>query len=341
MRRIYWLMSLLLVIFSSLISQGRKIFICDAVDMSPLPAASVTNGSGELVGLSDYDGYIDLSTRSLPLIISYQGYDKKIIKELTDTISLNSSVVSLPELVVGRDNTGVRLICLADELTTNIAGEDTIFVKARYIVDFILPFKDKPKGFKKQENARIINEQYDAVKRTKAGSEKIDAKEVFLLPAVGFVELKSGSLVLPEVITENPVSDTRIKFDGLDCNLRRRDNQLICSFDALENKKNHRISPGFAKLLGFSMDITRMEFTESFAYHPGEIDRAFDFLGASFGFDGILRGKMFKFMLGIKGDMSFQSSVELKLLDSQFITNEESRQLRKDPGSYPFPNVSL
>ena len=337
MKHLSLVVALSAILLFSLICNGKSMFICDAVDMSPLQAASIINSKGELIGLSDRNGYIDIPSYSLPLTVSYQGYDKEVIELPSDTIKLTAPVITLPELVVGRDKTGVRLICLADEITTNISDEDTIIVKARYIVDFLLPFKDRPKGFKQQEKARIINKQSDAVKRTKAGSEKINVDDLLILPAISFVGLRSGSLILPEEISDNAVASKRIKVGDRTVNLRRRDNRIILSSDKLENEENHVYSPGFAKLLGLSMDITRLENTISYYYHPGEIDRAFDFIGASFGFGGTLRGKMFKKMLGIKDDMSFQSSVEIKLLECQFITNEESRQLRKNPGSYPFP----
>lgn len=321
---------------------GKKIFIGDSYDRSPLPAAALFNKDGGLIGISDNEGNFDHpDLGSYPVRITYLGYKDKILLHPADTVLLVSTTFNLPEVTVDQNKTGVRLICFVKESLSFTTDSDTTLISSDYLVDYIVPLQKKVKGFKAHKSPRILDTRRKII-RTHSELSEESLKYLEMLSPVNFSSLQAGKLPYPAVLNESEnVSADLTTTKNKSVHFKRRGETLALFMDALEGSKDNKISPGFFKLLGLTFDFTRFDLSNTYNFNPAGIDQIFDKTGTSIAVNMNLRGKVLKRMLKSSSDIKCEMLVEIIPLDYQLITTEESAELLKDPGDLKISQYKL
>ena len=325
-------------VVSTPLGLGRNIYVVDSFDGMGLPAAAVYNRNEVLLGMTGREGALEVNDSiSFPIFVRFGGYDDAVCLSLPDTVRMNPvNVRQLPDVTITQDYVGARLLCRANEKMTIVTGRDTINVTAVYLVDYVVPIDGKPKGFKTRNMPRILDRKMDiSVVKNGEKQQSSDDYDDFLLDIMNpihFFTIRYGKLKYPQELDARENANADVKKDKLSHHFRRRGNTVTRFINGLEGEKDGKYSPGFLKFLGATMDMTRMDFTDVYAYNPYGINQSLDMASMTMALDIAYRGKMIKRLFKTKETVDCKAVITLEPLDYQLITTEESKELRKNAG---------
>lgn len=325
-----------IIIVSLLSASGvaaHEMAILDSLDHEPLPAASVLDRNGSVISQSDKDGNAYISENALfPIEIRYLGYETARLNELTDTVIMNAASYNLNEITVANDKIGSRTICYAREYTTMVCNGDTLTVFSEYMVDYMLPFNDKAKGFKSQTKPRVLNNR-SRVRRIFADHTRPDS--IYDSPKYkpiwsSLAEITYASIEEPMSMRGKEVADTIIFTGKTGTRYNKQNGRMTVFTDELEKETNHVLTPGILKLLGMTLDITRNDVTALYPIKDQPIYNYYDMTAISYNYRIVMRGKMFKHFFRSKNPIQLQSLIEIYPVDHYFLNAKESKELKKE-----------
>ncbi|MDE6272235.1 MAG: carboxypeptidase-like regulatory domain-containing protein [Muribaculaceae bacterium] len=323
-----------LVLVLSLNNSAKKVYIGDALDRSPLPAASVMNKEGHLLGISENDGWFELDdNQTFPIRVSYLGFREKNVAAPVDSILLEGYVFNLPEVAVGGDKTGVQLICLGTENVVIARGKDSVIMQNKYLLQYILPFGKKPKGFKERSNPKILDSKLKTLTITDGNRVESEQPDFIFPTFIDMERMTAEKFAYPKVLDSLERAAVDIEYNkNITLHYKRRKDVISRYVDAMDGRTEPIKSPGIMSLFGMSFDITRMDYTHRYNYNPSGINAALDLIGFTSAQSIIFKGKLFKKLFktdeGVKGDIV----IEITPINYQLISTEESKQLNKNPG---------
>lgn len=315
---------------------GARIIVTDAKTGEPLPRASIFDNKGLFIGVADEEGVIpaSITASSFPLNIRYIGYEPAIAQSTDAVVALNESSYELPEIVVNNvDRNMLHIIAYERVFSSGMDNTDTLNYFTERIVDFMIPLnkKTKYKGWKKsrvlaERNYRHIKRDrkdlkvdtltYSENKKSSSGTS-YDLSDTYIIPE----ELLSGKATKMVIDGKYYPEDTWTVIG---------DNYFLYR-DNLADEKDHVMSPGILKALGMTTDFTKYE--QFFKFHPDtkgkiradRIDQSAVFL------DIVMRGKVMKWASGQKGSITINSYGELFVIDREYLTVDEAKDLKKNP----------
>lgn len=146
------------ILLSVIYANANKIIVVDADDRMPLQGATVFSRGGTILGITDNNGEIEISSdKDYPLQISCMGYDPMIAGKSLSTVLMSPATYQLKEVVVTPAERPVeRVICYMREYLTGVAGKDTVIYYNEHIADYFLT-DGKVKGFKQHLSPRILS----------------------------------------------------------------------------------------------------------------------------------------------------------------------------------------
>ena len=307
--------------------------LVDAETEAPLPLASITDRSGNVVGMTDKSGEIPgLPKISYPITFNYMGYASLLVQEpAEDDVKMIQQDYELPEIVI---IPGARpllhLTGYMREITSVLSSSDSVTLFKESVVDFLVPVeKSKVKGWNK---ARELASRTYVRMTSSSGLDSVSNKHEYeymlwgnshgLIPSVTKVpeSIKGGDVACdtvmgkyyPKIVWWTNGDVTR--WYG----------------DALANEKNHVTSPWALKLLGLTTDFTEISKNYVFNTPDGDFIRPTDLRQVSLTIDMLAKGKLFKKTFDSSSPVNVRTYMELYLTDREFLSEKEGKELKKE-----------
>lgn len=332
------LFAALLTAASSATAAGRTVTVVDSADCSPLPAASVFDADGIMLGMTDADGRFDLPRAAT---VRCLGYMPAAARGCGDTLRMSPLPYELDELAVRpADRDVMRMICYVREYTG--LGTDSLSVAgyADYMVDYMLPLR-KLKKFKGHSSPRVLKTR-NILKVKKLGrpdsiSANSDISELSWLSIAEMPEFKDKNgqpLMLPEKLRGQCGTDTLPGKYGIKMVYRTTPERVTIVQDALADAKDHTVSPWLFKLFGLTIDLNEINSVTAFTPNDGYELRPEDMLMRTYTMEALGRGKWIKKLFQSKDPVRMRSYFEIYPVEYTYLFVDEARELKENPPVY-------
>lgn len=313
-----------------------SITVLDKEDSGPVVGASAISAGGLIIGLTDSNGTIAADAKDYPLSFRSLGYEATTISAPADTVFLSPASYSLREVTVssaGRPIT--RVLTYAREYCTGATPVDTLQLYNEYMLEYF--FADgKVKGFHKSDNAatplRIrrygrISDSHgrDSVMRPRYDD---DISALSFMQCMAFVPIEQKEET--EAMRNGAATDTVHGKYSPQFVYRNSERLFTVDCDALSDKKDHKWSPWFFKLVGLTMDMEKADW--SLAYRRNETGKygIYDFICGTYNLHVLARGKLFKKLAGVKDAIGIDCYIEQYPVAVEHLTVDDYKEMRKD-----------
>lgn len=307
--------------------------LVDASTNAPLPLASITDRSGNVVGMTDKSGVIpELQKDRYPITFNYMGYASlQILKPAEDDVKMILQEYELPELVI---SPGARpllhLTGYMRELTSVLSSSDSVTIFKESVVDFLVPVeKTKVKGWNK---ARELASKTYVRMSNSSGLDSVSISHEYEFMLWGNRKsLIPSAAKIPDKIKGTEVTCDTVMGKYYPKIIWLKNGDVTRWYgDALANEKNHVTSPWALKLFGLTTDVT--EISENFVFDTtdGDFIGPSDLRQVSITIDMLAKGKLFKKTLDSSSPVNVKTYMELYLTDREFLSEEEGKSLKKE-----------
>lgn len=307
--------------------------LIDASTNAPLPLASITDRSGNVVGMTDKSGVIpELQKDSYPLTFNYMGYASlQILKPAEDDVKMILQEYELPELVI---SPGARpllhLTGYMREVTSVLSSSDSVTIFKESVVDFLVPVeKTKVKGWNKARE--LASKTYVRMSNSSGLDSVSNSHEYEFMLWGNRKSLIPSAAKIPDNIKGTEVTCDTVMGKYYPKIIWLKNGDVTRWYgDALANEKNHVTSPWALKLFGLTTDVT--EISENFVFETpdGDFIGPSDLRQVSITIDMLAKGKLFKKTLDSSSPVNVRTYMELYLTDREFLSEEEGKSLKKE-----------
>jgi len=321
--------------FALFASANTRIRVVDAENNEPLPMATVFAKSGIIIGLTDNDGYITISSANdFPITVRCLGYESKQCSENQTEIKLANQPFALQEVVVTPvDRPVARIICYVREYISSATGTDTLMSYNEHMADFFIPVRDKLKGFKGKTKPRFLRSRLYSRMTNSEGLDSIFSPQyrddTFAWELL--FEMPRKEIIETEAIQNGAVIDSIPAKHGTKGIMRKAGGNYITTTDYLADIKNHTWSPVIFKLLGLTIDFNKMQ--EAWVYRVNDEGRyrATDIISGTFSMSVLARGKWLKKAFKTDSPIQMYGLYEIYPVEIEYLTVDESKDLVKYP----------
>ncbi|MDE5870219.1 MAG: carboxypeptidase-like regulatory domain-containing protein, partial [Muribaculaceae bacterium] len=308
----------------------------DSSDKTPVVGASIIDHTGLITGFTDNSGSINLENKDFPVTVRSMGYESGNISHDLDTLFLVPATYSLNEVVVSPGERPVtRIVTYAREYCSGATTADTLQLYSEYMLEYF--FADgKVKGFKKShESANVLAvrryaristpEIADSIFRPKEGD---DVTFLSFMTNITFVPYDKN--VAPAPLAEGAKGVAVEGKYGVLTVFQYKNDLYIQSTDVLAEHKDHHWSPWFFKMLGLTMDVVKCDWSLVYKQNDRHVYDINDFLFGRYNLQVIGKGKMLKFILGVKEGIDMNCLIEQYPVAIEHLTVEEYNECKKD-----------
>lgn len=324
-------LSLLSALILSAIRLWAITSITDKTDNSPLPGASIFSASNDIVCITDSAGQFgDIDTTLYPLTVRYLGFETTTIDEPVATVALTPSALPLSEVTVTDRADGVRLVCYVRKLVSLSTSDRDHTVIEENMVEYILPVREKVKKFKNRKSPLTLNTR--SIERiVRAGRPDSIVTDHSNIPPFASImtDINGDDIDEPDAIA-SATSGTATRDKGKKTVFRKSRDKVIVSCDMLSDKKDHKWSPNFLKLLGLTTDFSELSLTRIYPTATTGRHPIYTLQSQSMAIGAVGRGKWIRREFKTQEPVAIRILAEIYPVDYQFITAEESRQLDKN-----------
>lgn len=310
---------------------ANNIIFVDKSDRQPISGVSIITGNGTIIGLTDNNGSFDCTPDVLPLKIRCIGYEERTLDSIIDTLYLYPKSYELAEILVTPvDRPILKINCYIREYTTATYSGDTIQMFGEYMADYFLNEK-KSKGFRQSNTPYVRAKRLRARYRNGAGLDSIakPSENDEFLSWIDLCSIDPEHHTLPDSVLNGATNNIMGKY-GQFSSSRIFNNKFIYSRDILANHKGHHWSPWFFKLIGFTIDTSKMLSKDIFliddhgGYGPNTLQMA------TYTMEMTIKGKWIKKAFNTKDPIKSYSIVEVYPIESQYLTVQEAKDLEWD-----------
>ena len=307
--------------------------LIDASTNAPLPLASITDCSGNVVGMTDKSGVIpELQKDRYPITFNYMGYASlQILKPAEDDVKMIQQDYELPEIVI---SPGARpllhLTGYMREITSVLSSSDSVTIFKESVVDFLVPVeKTKAKGWKK---ARELASKTYVRMSDAAGLDSVSTSHEYEFMLWGYRKgLIPSSAKIPDKIKDTNVACDTIMGKYYPKIIWLKNGDVTRWYgDALANEKNHITTPWALKLFGLTTDVTEISENYVFDTPDGGFIRPTDLRQVSVTIDMLAKGTLFKKTFDSSSPVNVRTYMELYLTDREFLSVEEGKSLKNE-----------
>lgn len=323
--------------FVCLSSSAYEIEVLDVSDQEPLPAASVFNREGILLGVTDEKGVYDkVGEDDYPLMVRYLGYATAHAEKGCERILLTPEAVALPEVNVKNNTDGVWILCYARGYYSIPEHKSATKVYTECMLDFLIPLK-KSKGFKKITKPRFLQRKDIVYGRTE------EDRNTTFKSSKGFsfglfckdidkVETEKGELLRGEkgIYKERDGQKERIYKKG--------NGALSVTTDHLGYAKGHEYSlPGIVSAL-LGMKVTVVEDIETRMYSVNSHGKYYptDLVSMSMTMKMLMSWKRVREKTHSDNPADCFLWMEIYPVEYKYITAEESKEMKNNPPKINF-----
>lgn len=307
--------------------------LVDAETKASLPLASISDRSGNIVGMTDKTGEIPLLSRdSYPITFNYMGYTPlQVLKPAEDDVMMIQQEYDLPEIVVIPGSRPLlHLSGYLREITSILGSADSVTIFKESMVDFLVPVeKSKVKGWNK---ARELASGTYVRMSNSSGLDSVSTSHEYEFMLWGNRKSMIPSAIkLPDNIKGTDVACDTVMGKYYPKIIWRKNGDVTRLYgDALANEKNHVTSPLALKLFGLTTDVTEISDNYVFDTPEGDFIRPMDLRQLSVTIDMLAKGKLFKKTFDSSSPVNVRTYMELYLTDREFLSEEEGKILKKE-----------
>ncbi len=321
------------LILSSTTFDADAFRLIDASTNAPLPLASITDRSGNVVGMTDKLGVIpELQKGRYPITFNYMGYASlQIQKPAEDDVKMIQRDYELPEIVIIPGSRPLlHLTGYMREITSVLSSSDSVTLFKESVVDFLVPVeKTKVKGWNK---ARELASKTYVRMSNSSGLDSVSTNHEYEFILWGNRKgLIPSAAKIPDKIKGTDVACDTIMGKYYPKIIWLKNGDVIRWYgDALANEKNHITTPWALKLFGLTTDVTEISENYVFDTPDGGFIRPTDLRQVSVTIDMLAKGKLFKKTFDSSSPVNVRTYMELYLTDREFLSEEEGKSLKKE-----------
>jgi len=312
------------------VAESRSIVV-DASDRMPLAGASVFDRTGTLVTLTDGFGAFD--NVALPATVRCLGYETCSVETSgADTVALTPVSYELGGMTVNlAEREVLRLVCYVRGYIGSTTSADTISSFCEFMVDYMLPVR-KLKKYKGRMTPRMLAGRGVSRRFSSDGTDSIsagldDMQKAWLQLATVQIPDKD---ILPDSLRGTTGVQTKPGKYGPVMERRVTPESVVVSIDALADKKEHRWSPWFFKLLGCTIDFTDLRESTAYSIDESGIIRPEFLQMRTFSMSALGRGKFIRMALESKTPVEMHMYFEIYPVDREYLTMIEAKATDKE-----------
>lgn len=332
MKHIYTLIIAIILFYTPTNAQKRVI---DAVNHSPVAAASIFDTAGNMAGFTWSDGvFSEVPASAYPITLRCIGYEQLVIECPEDkTWEMIPKSYELEEVVVipVKRNILKQTFYVREYFSMNNES-DTVTFFMEHMADRFIP-TSKDAKFGGDSSLRILeSRQYSHYQLF--GQDSIATDPETLFPSmITIFEPIDKEVTTPESFKE---SGNTIKLheepgkSGMALIKKQNDRTFTYTIDGLADTKEHKISPWQLKLIGFTMEFNQFYVTQAYRVNDMGVYLPKDLLEACFVMQADGRGKYLRKALKSDKPIVIRSMIELYIVDRDYLSKEEAKDEYKN-----------
>ena len=328
MKRIYILIISTLLFYTPIDAQKRVI---DAVNHSPVAAASIFDATGNMVGFTWSDGeFSEVPESAYPVTLRCIGYEQLVIERPEDkTWEMTPMTYELEEVVIVPVKRNIlKQTFYVREYFSMSSETDTVTFFSEYMADRFVP-TSKDAKFGGDSKLRILESRQYAHYQL-FGQDSITTNPETMFPSMATIfEPIDKEIVVPESFNATKFHEVPGK-SGTELILKQNDRTFTFSVDALADTKEHKISPWPLKLLGFTMEINQGYVTQAYRVNDKGVYLPKDLLEVSFVIQADGKGKYLRKALKSDKPIIIRCLNELYVVGYDYLSKEEAKEEYKN-----------
>ena len=332
MKRILSLIISILLFFASADAQKRVI---DAVDHSPVAAASIFDATGNMVGFTWSDGeFSEVPESAYPITVRCMGYEMLVIERPEDkTWEMTPMAYELEEVVIVPVKRNIlKQTFYVREYFSMSSETDTVTFFSEHMAERFFP-TSKDAKFGGDSKLRILESRQYAHYQL-FGEDSITTNPETMFPSMATIfEPFDNEIGVPKSFKE-PGNAAKLHEvpgkSGTELIVKQNDRTFTISVDALADTKEHKISPWPLKLLGFTMEINQGYVTQAYRVNDKGVYLPKDLLEVSFVIQADGRGKYLRKALKSDKPIVIRCLDELYVVGYDYLSKEEAKEEYKN-----------
>ena len=332
MKRTLFLIISILLFFASADAQKRVI---DAVDHSPVAAASIFDATGNMGGFTWSDGeFSEVPESAYPITVRCMGYEMLVIERPEDkTWEMTPMTYELEEVVIVPVNRNVlKQTFYIREYSSMYNETDTITYFSEYMADRFVPTSIDAKFGGDSSLRMLADRHYTHYQLFGEDSIDVDSKRKFSSTGKLIKRIDKGATA-PESFKE-PGNAVKLYEEpgksGMGLIKKQNDRTFTFIVDGLADTKGHKISPWPLKLLGCTMEFNQLYITQAYRVNEKGVYLPNDLLEASFVMQADGKGKFLRMELNSDKPIVIRSLIEMYIVDRDYLSKEEAKKEYKN-----------
>ena len=309
--------------------------VVDAINRSPISAASIFDASGNMVGFTWSDGvFSDIPASAYPVTIRCLGYEQLVVQlPENKTWEMTPIVYDLEEVVIIPIKRNIlKQTFYVREYLSMSSETDTVTIFSEHMADRFVPTSKNAK-FGGNSSLRILESRQYAHYQL-FGKDSITTNPETLFPSMtNIFEPIDKEIPVPESF-KDPGNTIKLHEEpgksGMSIIKKQNDQTFTISVDGLADTKEHKLSPWQLKLLGFTMEFNQFYVTQAYRVNDKGIYLPKDLLEASIVMQADGRGKYLRKVLKSDKPILIRSMVELYIVDRDYYSKEEAKKEYKN-----------
>lgn len=309
--------------------------VIDAIDHSPVSAASIFDASGNMVGYTLSDGtFSEIPESAYPITLRCIAYEQLIVERAEDkTWEMTPSVYNLEELVIVPVKRNIlKQTFYVREYFSMSNSTDTVTFFTEHMADRFVP-TSKDAKFGRSSSLRILKSRhYSHYQLFGEDSVGVDTESPF--PSMlTIIKLNEGEVTAPESFKE---SDNPLKLNekagksGKVLIQKQNAHTFTTIKGLLAENEEHKVSPWPLKLLGITMEFNQLYITHAYRVNDKGVYLPNDLMEASLVMVADGRGKFLRKALKSDKPIVIRCMIELYSVDNDYLSKKEAKDEYKN-----------
>ena len=332
MKRLYTLIIVIILFYIPSDAQKR---VVDAETQSPVAAASIFDGAGNMVGFTWSDGaFSEVPESAYPITLRCMGYEQLVIERPEEkTWEMTPIAYELEEVVVVPVERNVlkQTFYVREYFSIHNESDTVTFFTEHMSRRFIPTSKDAK--FDDDTSLQMLNTRQYAHYQI-FGKDSVVANPESAFPMmVDVLYLNNEEVTAPESFKESgntPKHFEKAGKSGMTL-IQKQNAQTFTSIeDDLAHRKGHKFSPWILKAIGLTMEFQQLYTTHTYRVNDTGIYQPKDLMEASFVMEALGKGKLLRKALKSENPVMIHSMTELYIVDREFLTVAEAQESCKN-----------
>lgn len=326
---------------ASLHARANK--LVDAETKTVLPLASISDHSGNMIGMTSREGEIPpIASNCFPITFNYMGYKPLEVERLDGSdVIMYQSLYELPEILVTPGSRPLlHLTGYMREVASMLGSSDSLTIYKESIVDFLIPVgKTREKVWSKP---RVLASKTYVRMSDSSGMDSVSCQldEKFLLRGDRYNFIPSVKAIPESMkVTEGSARKTIMGKYSPKHIWEKNGETTRWYFDGLADREGHVYTPRALKVAGMTSDLKEASFNYVFHTDEGNTLKHTDMTRVSLSIDLLVRGKVAKKAYKSTGPLHLRTYIEVYLTEREYLTDAEGKAIKKEAPVYRTSDV--